>query len=444
MIRTMLGRPVDADAGRRNMWLLIQLRWIAVVGQLVTILAVRFAMGIHVPMAPLLTTLAVLAGINLIGIVRIHRRFAVGPTELTAAMLIDVAALAWQLRLTGGLQNPFISLFLLQIVIGAMLLRSRRSWIIFAAAGLGLAGMALRPVPLPLAPPFDDPFGLYLAGSLVCFAMIAVLLVLLVTRISRNLSDRDAALATARQRAAEEDHIVRMGLLASGAAHELGTPLSSMSVILNDWQRMPVLASDAELALDIADMQAEVQRCKTIVGGILFSAGEARGVAPEFTTVRRFLSAIVGAWRANRLPATLDYVDAFGPDLAIVSDPALRQVIGNVIDNAAEASPDWIGVAARREDDKLIIEVSDRGPGFPQEILDDFGKPYRSTKGKPGGGLGLFLLVNVLRKLGGTAHATNRASGGAVVRIILPLAAIVRDAHDVAHERPQSTGDRRG
>merc|ERR1712034_34987 len=108
--------------------------------------------------------------------------------------------------------------------------------------------MALRPVPLPLAPPFDDPFGLYVAGSLVCFAIIAVLLVLLVTRIGRNLSDRDAALATARQRAAEEDHIVRMGLLASGAAHELGTPLSSMSVILNDWQRMPMLAKDAELA----------------------------------------------------------------------------------------------------------------------------------------------------------------------------------------------------
>lgn len=442
MIRTMLGRPADADAGRRNMWLLIQLRWIAVVGQLITILAVRFGMGIDIPMTPLLTTLAVLAGINLVSIVRIHRHRAVGPAELTAAMLIDVAALAWQLRLTGGLQNPFVSLFLLQIVIGAMLLRSRLSWVIFVGAGLGLVSMALRPVPLALVPPFDDPFGLYLAGSLVCFALIAVLLVLLVTRISRNLSDRDAALATARQRAAEEDHIVRMGLLASGAAHELGTPLSSMSVILNDWQRMPMLAKDAELALDIADMQAEVKRCKTIVGGILFSAGEARGVAPEFTTVRRFMAAIVGAWRSNRLPATLDYVESFGPDLAIVSDPALRQVIGNVIDNAAEASPEWIGVTATRDEENLIIEVADRGPGFPQEILEDFGKPYRSTKGKPGGGLGLFLLVNVLRKLGGEAQASNRTEGGALVRLRLPLAAIVHDAHDEAYERQPKPGDR--
>ncbi|NWM54803.1 sensor histidine kinase, partial [Escherichia coli] len=102
---------------------------------------------------------------------------------------------------------------------------------------------------------------------LICFALIAVLLVLLITRIARNLREGDAERAAIRQRAAEEDHIVRMGLLASGAAHELGTPLSSLSVILGDWQRMPRIAADRDLAQDIADMQAEVARCKTIVSG---------------------------------------------------------------------------------------------------------------------------------------------------------------------------------
>ncbi|NWM00804.1 ATP-binding protein, partial [Klebsiella pneumoniae] len=89
----------------------------------------------------------------------------------------------------------------------------------------------------------------------------------------------------------------------------------------------------------------------------------------------------------------LEYADRFGPDLAIVSDTALRQVLSNVIDNAAEVSPDWIGIAASRDRDELVIEISDRGPGFAPEMLAGFGQPYRSSKGKPGGGLGLFLLV---------------------------------------------------
>src|SRR3546814_3812 len=100
------------------------------------------------------------------------------------------------------------------------------------------------------------------------------------------------------------------------------------------------------------------------------------------------------------------------------------QVIDNVLDNAAEVSPDWIGVTASRDGDMAVIEIADRGPGFSAEMIARFGQPYSSTKGRPGGGLGLFLLVNVLRKLGGGASVTNRDVGGALVRILLPLAAI--------------------
>jgi len=223
-----------------------------------------------------------------------------------------------------------------------------------------------------------------------------------------------------------------MGLLATGAAHELGTPLSSLSVILGDWQHMPRIAGDKDLAQDVADMQAEVARCKTIVSGILASAGEARGIASEFTTVRHFLDDLVADWRDSRLTGTLEYADRFGPDLAIVSDTALRQVLSNVIDNATEVSPEWIGITLLRDRDEMVIEVADRGPGFAPEMLAGFGQPYRSSKGKPGGGLGLFLLVNVLRKLGGTAEAENRVPRGALVRIRLPLDAIARGGEEQA------------
>ncbi|MBN8813568.1 MULTISPECIES: ATP-binding protein [Sphingomonas] len=422
----------DTDPGRRNMWLLVQLRWIAVGGQLGTIGFVHFVMGVHLPLVPLFIAPLMLAGINLATYPLLDRRAAITNWELTVAMLADVAALAWQLHFTGGLANPFASLFLLQVVTGAMLLQPGSSWMIVGAASLALFAVAISPVPLDLPTGVNDPFRLYLAGSLICFALIAVLLVLLITRIARNLREGDAERAAIRQRAAEEDHIVRMGLLATGAAHELGTPLSSLSVILGDWQRMPRIAGDRDLAQDVADMQAEVARCKTIVSGILLSAGEARGIASEFTTVRRFLDAVVAEWRASRLTGMLDYADGFGPDMPIVADPALRQVLSNVIDNAAEVSPDWIGIAASRDRDDLVIEISDRGPGFAPEMLAGFGQPYRSSKGKPGGGLGLFLLVNVLRKLGGAASAENRPGGGALVRIRLPLDAIARPGEEQA------------
>jgi two-component system sensor histidine kinase RegB len=417
--------PPEADAGRRNMLLLVQLRWLAVGGQLVTIAVVAMMMGITLPLAPLFLAIAMLVATNLASMPLLRRRKAVTNAELTAALLFDVAVLAWQLHFSGGLANPFASLFLLHVVLGAILLTPRAAWAIVAASLIALVAISVNPTPLALHPPYDgDPLALYLKGSLVCFVLIAVLLVAFVTRIGRNLRDRDAALASIRQRAAEEDHIVRMGLLASGAAHELGTPLSSLSVLIGDWRRLPRLADDRELQADIGDMDAAIQRCKAIVSGILMSAGAARGVAPAVTTMRGFLNDIVTEWHASRLPGTLDFDDRFGEDVAIVSDPALRQVIGNVIDNAAEVSPGWIGITAVRERDSLILEIADRGPGFPDEMIERFGQPYRSTKGRTGGGLGLFLLVNVLRKMGGEASVENRPGGGASVRIVLPLAAL--------------------
>ncbi|SNS28320.1 ATP-binding protein [Sphingopyxis indica] len=425
--------PPEADAGRRNMALLIQLRWLAVGGQLATIAVVSGLMDIVLPLPPLLAALVVLVLINLVSLALLGRGRAVTNIELTAALLFDVAALAWQLHHSGGLANPFASLFLLQVVIGAILLTPRSSWAIVAATLAALAALRLNPTPLLLPERYAvDPLGLYLKGSLVCFVLIAVLLVAFVTRISRNLRERDGALAAARQRAAEEDHIVRMGLLASGAAHELGTPLSTLSVLIGDWKNAPAVARNAELQEDLADMDGAVQRCKAIVGGILMSAGEARGEAPQLTTMRAFLTAIVEASRAGRMPGTVEFNDLFGPDVAIVSDPALRQVIGNVMDNAAEVSPDWIGVTASRDGDMAVIEIADRGPGFSEEMLEHFGQPYRSSKGRPGGGLGLFLLVNVVRKLGGNASVANRDAGGALVRIVLPISAIAREEGDAS------------
>jgi two-component system sensor histidine kinase RegB len=423
-------KPPPTDAGRRNMLLLILLRWLAVGGQLVTIAVAHRLFEIRLSLAPLLIVPAVLVAINLISLLYLRRRRGVSDIEVTVALLIDVVALAWQLYHAGGLANPFASLFLLQVVIGAMLLEPRSSWGIGGAACIALGTLTLDPVPLALPPHWAGrPFHLYLLGSLICFVLIAVLLVAFVTRISRNLRESDAALAAARQRAAEEDHIVRMGLLASGAAHELGTPMASMSVILGDLAHHRAIMADEELAIDVAEMQGELQRCKLIVSGILTSAGEVRGENPSATTVRAFIADVIADWR-DRTDSEIDLRDDFGGDLAIVSDPALRQVIGNVIDNALEVSPAGMAIHAQRLDDRLVLDVLDRGPGFSAEMLAAFGRPYMSSKGKSGGGLGLFLVVNVLRKLGGKVEVANRDHGGAQVRLTVPLAALAYDEEE--------------
>jgi two-component system, sensor histidine kinase RegB len=422
--------PLDETTNVKNINLLIQLRWIAVIGQVLTIGFVHFVMGVELPLMPMVSVLCGSIFLNVISQEWLRKQTDARDRELLMLLLLDVAALTAQLYLSGGATNPFVSLYLLQVTLGAMLLNTRSTWIIVVVASLCFLGLIPfhRPLALP-ASMADNLFQLHIIGNLICFVLAAALIVVFMTRIARNLRDRDSGLAALRQQAAEEDHIVRMGLLASGAAHELGTPLASLSVILSDWRRMPTLASDPELMEEIAEMQADVQRCKSIVTGILMSAGDMRGEAPVVTSVNDFFGELVEDWRSARSSATLIYENRFGTDMPIVSDSALKQMIFNVLDNANEVSPLWIRLALKREEDTLVLKVSDMGPGFAKDMLANLGRPYNSSKGRPGRGLGLFLVVNAVRKLGGSVVADNRPVGGAVVTLSLPLSALAIGAH---------------
>ena len=424
----------DEAAGLKNLQQLIQLRWIAVFGQVLTIEVVHYGLRIAIPVESMLTVLAGLVAINVLSVVRWRTGRRVTSAELLVALLVDVAALTAQLYLSGGASNPFVFLYLLQVILGAVLLPAWATWAMVAVTTACFAALALWAQPLAL--PADYHRGLaspYMLGMLVCFALNAALLVTFIARIVGNLRERDLHLAALRQRAAEEDHIVRMGLLASGAAHELGTPLSTLAVILGDWQHLPHFSSEPELADDVAEMQTQVARCKSIVSGILLSAGEARGESSSATTVNAFLDGVVQNWRMARPSPGFSYTNAFGDDLPRVSDSALKQMLGNVLDNALDASPQAVHLQASREADQLVLTVTDHGPGFPPYMLKQIGKPYQSSKGQPGGGLGLFLVVNVARTLGGSVAARNRDKGGAEVRITLPLASITLPEEDEAH-----------
>lgn len=423
----------DTRAGLRNMQQLIQLRWIAVVGQLAAILFVHHVLGISLPLAPMLLALAALAAFNLASLLWLRRDPVVGDGALLLALLVDVATLTAQLHFSGGIGNPFVFLYVLQVTLGTMLLRPAASWLLAAAVTLCVALLVVLPGPVRI--PVDLSRGIadhYVQGLLICFVLVCALLVVFISRIARILRERDARVAELRQRAIEEEHVVRMGLLASGAAHELGTPLATLSVILGDWRRLPAFSSDPELLGDIEEMQAQVQRCKSIVTRILLAAGETRGDAPVETTLHAFLDAVVGDWRTSRACDVLEYRNLCREDPRIVADTGLRQMVFNVLDNALEASPGHVGLVARCEAGDLVVEVRDAGPGFEPEVLKRLGTPYNSSKGRPGGGLGLFLSANVTRTLGGRLSARNLPQGGAEVTIRLPLSALAIGGQDDA------------
>ena len=409
-----------ATAAGRNMRLLVQLRWIAVAGQLLAIVVVEFALGVALPLAPMLSVVAVLAFANSYARVVLYRR-PVGQTAILQALLFDVAALAFQLYLSGGASNPFISLFFLQLVLGAILLDFVSLGILAAVALAAYAMLAAFGTPLAYPPELlAEVPQIERLGAVISFALTGGLLAVFMARITRNLRARDAYLADLRQHAAEEDGIVRTGLLASGMAHELGTPLSTVSVILNDWSRMPRVAGDAELYPELAVMQREVDRCKTIVGDILHLAGTPRGEV-EIVSADALLERVATDWQPTCPATPLAYRSEGLSGARLLAEPAVSQVIASLLDNAAQACPSGIALTALRTAEGLEVLITDYGPGFTDGQLASVGKPHQSIKG-PGHGMGLFLAAALARRLGGRLSAANRPEGGAVVQLVLPLA----------------------
>ncbi len=423
--------PSPARAAAENMRQLVQLRWIAVVGQLATILIVDLGLGVPLPVVPMLAIVGMLVLANIATIITL-RRYRVTGIELLVALLFDTLCFTAQLFLSGGSENPFIWLYLLQVVLGAVLLETWGALLLAAIAGAGFSLLTLYHWPLVFpARIARDIADLRLVGSWLAFAMVALLLILFVRRITRNLNARDAYLRDLTRYSAEEDGIVRMGLFATGAAHELGTPLATLSVVLADWRHMPELAHSEDLKGDLEVMSGEVERCKTIVTNILHSAGEPRGEAMAETPPCRFLDHVIDAWRPTHPSVPLDYRCAASTGARIAADRALRQAVWNLIDNAADFSPQGVTVEGWTRDGQFEIVVSDRGPGFPADMLGEIGRMHRSTKGE-GHGIGLFLATNVARRQGGRLEAGNRDGGGAIVRFIIPLIAIGDREQDIA------------
>ncbi len=432
----------DGVLNASNMLLLAQFRWIAVCGQVLTIAIAASVLGFRLPLIWHLFVLALLVAFNAATSLWLRNRREVAPHHVALALAIDVAALTAQLWLSGGTANPFLAIYLLQITLAAVMLDTLKASLILAEVVTGLCVLTFSVWPLVATD--RTPFRVETldeAGTVIALVLDGVLLLVLVTRISRHLRERNAALEAMRRHAAEEAHIVSMGLLASGAAHELGTPLASIDVVLSDWARLAPLEGDPNFQTDLAEMQAAIRRCKVIVQNILLSAGDAGGATAEQTTLHSLVDGIAQEWRTRRQGGARLHLDMrVGEDMAVVSHALFRQALFNLLDNAFEAASSEITLSVQQDGNTFRFTVSDDGPGFPEEVLSTAGQPYRSTKGQDGRGLGLFLVFNVSRKLGGRTVLNNRPTGGAEVSLHLPVSAILIGARDV--HRTSASADR--
>ncbi len=420
--RTGLAVQAGHSHLRRLMWL----RTIAVTAQCATLALVYRFLAMELQWLPMLAAIAALAVLNLLTWLRLRNDSPVSNLELFAQLCADVLALSALLYYGGGSTNPFISLFLLPLVIAAATLPHGYTW---AMTGITTGCYTLLMkfyVPLPTgnghehtqhAMPPDDAFNLHVIGMWLGFVISAVVVAYFVVKMAHAVRERDATLARVREETLRNERIVSLGMQAAGAAHELGTPLSTLAVVIGELQRDQAVLPEWRGNLALLDDQ--VRACKRILDKLLANAH-----ATETQTLQpldNFLAATLDEWQLLR-PAVLCHYrsSATQPAPQMPIDSALRAALLNLLNNAADASPEEINIEAHWDADNFILKIHDHGQGLTLEAAARAGSAFFTTK-EQGRGLGLFLANATVERLGGKVRLFNREGGGATTEVVLPL-----------------------
>lgn len=438
---------------------LVALRWI----EILTISAALFFVGgylqLKLPFAALWGIVFALILFNVAILGRLTTIGEPGSRELLLQLTLDLIALAGLLYFTGGSVNPFVSLLLLPLTIGAMLLSPVEIGLLTLLAFAAYVLLMFFNVPLPPPSPtlsgFDEylltltgvakgheahlsghGFGLHILGMLINFVLSALLITLFVSRMAQALRRRDALLAATREQALRHEQVLALGTLAAGAAHQLGTPLTTLAVVLHELRLAH--ADRKDLEADLVLMENQVKNCKDILSQILTDAGQERHESGALLALPELVVHCLEQWRLLRpaVRCTLigrpDADSEQRPVPQVFADRTLEQAILNLLDNAADASPSGIDVCYAWDEAQCLIEILDDGPGIDATLAERLGKTFiRSDKG--GLGIGLFLSNATIERFGGKAELLPRESGGTCTRIILP--AVDSSAGKSLHEK---------
>jgi len=418
----VLGATPARDLLRR----LVLLRSVLVLALVIALGVARLALDITLPFPWMLGILLMLVVLNFVTFRRLRRIAEIHEREVFFQLLFDVGALSALLYLSGGSTNPFVSLYLLPLVIAATTLSSGYAW---AMAGVTITCYALLFV---FNLPLDDAhvghsgpaFRIHLVGMWVNFVLSAGVIAFFVERMAEAIRLRDTELTRHKELALRNERIVALGTLAAGAAHELGTPLSTMAVVLGEMRKG--CAHDSELAADIATLTSQVEACKVTITRMVAAAGQARAEGGGAQPIDQFLQETLERWRLIRPAVSLtERLTGPAPAPCIVTEQTLRQAIVSLLNNAADASPADVELDCSWDRERLRLEIHDRGPGLSREAEHRVGRGFFSTKpAGEGNGIGLLLARATLERLGGQLRLQARSGGGVSTLLDLPLRAL--------------------
>ena len=417
--------PADTHP-RRNVRLdtLVKLRWLAIIGQTTAVLVVEYGLDFDLPIYACLAVIALSAWLNVALRLRFHLTQRLEPDRAAWLLAFDIAELAVLLFLTGGLQNPFAFLFLGPVLLSSTALPPRFTLMLggFAVA----CATVLVFVHYPLPWDSDDPLQLppiYMMGVwlsiLLAIGFIGVY-AWQITEEARQLSD---ALAATELVLAHEQHLSQLDGLAAAAAHELGTPLSTISVIAKELEN--AIPADAPHGDDVRLLREQAARCRDILAKITeLSSGEPFDRIPLPALIEEVVAPHrdFGVEIAVAMPADRD-AEPLG-----ARNPAILYGLGNIVENAVDFAHERVDVVALWSDEAIEVTITDDGPGFAPEVLDRIGEPYVTTRRRipnakdeepTGLGLGFFIAKTLLERSGATLSFANRAlpARGAVVKL---------------------------
>lgn len=395
---------------------LVNLRSLAVAAQSITLLTVWKILEMELEWLPMTACIATLAVINVFTLLRLKSSRPVSSPELFAQLGIDVIALGILLYYAGGSTNPFVSLYLLPLVIAAATLPARYTWGMAALTTGCYSWLMVYHIPLPHeAMDMGSDFNIHVMGMWLGFVISAVVVAYFVVKMAQAVRSRDEMLVRVREEILRNERIVALGTQAAGAAHELGTPLSTMAVVIGELQHE---TEDGELRDSLTLLDEQVRGCRRILDKIMLNAQDSG--ASSVQAADALIAEVLDEWQLLRPGAQYLYDGCTAGPLINV-DVTLRAALMNLLNNAADASVHAIDISTRVLGPNFILQIQDDGDGLSEEVALKAGSAFFTTKTE-GRGLGLFLANATIERLGGTVRLYNTDGGGATTELTLPVA----------------------
>jgi len=405
------GRP-----SRQNLFRVWLIRSILLAVLLAVLAYLEFSTEVELPWQALLTVLALTALLNFALYFRLRQAWPVSETEFFGNLLLDILFLTVVLYLTGGSTNPLVSYYLIPLIISAAVLRPRFTWTIALLTLAAYTFLFFHYVPLALfsMQGHGAMMGAHFVGMWINFAFSAVLIAWFVVRMANTMREQELAIASSREAGMRDEQIITVAGIAAGTAHELRTPLATMTVLADEMKDdHPELAEDLEL------LQDQLDRCDSILRQLVSTTADS-GLR-SINTIGKLFHGVMDKWSLTRPEVALHIrLPRLVAELEIESDQSFNHALLNFLNNAADASPDDVRLEAVAEEDQVLILIKDHGPGIPGEIVDALGKRYISRK-KGGLGLGVLLSSASIERLDGQVALLDRPGGGTQLEIRLPI-----------------------